>query len=43
MLFSATKSEKTQDLTMTAMKDSVDFINTNEDNPTATVEGLKHG
>lgn len=43
MLFSATKSEKTQELTMTAMKDAVDFIDTNEDNPTATVDGLRHG
>ncbi|KAG7309671.1 hypothetical protein JYU34_004160 [Plutella xylostella] len=43
MLFSATQSEKTQALTMTAMKESVEFINTNQDNTEATVEGLKQG
>ncbi|XP_052739904.1 probable ATP-dependent RNA helicase pitchoune isoform X2 [Bicyclus anynana] len=43
MLFSATQSETTEALIRSAMKESVQSINTNEDNDRATVEGLKQG
>lgn len=43
MLFSATTSEKTVALTKLATNDTVHFVNTDEDDIMATVEGLKHG
>ncbi|VVD02825.1 unnamed protein product [Leptidea sinapis] len=43
MLFSATKSETTEALIESAMKEDVHIINTNEDNDKATVDGLKQG
>lgn len=43
MLFSATTSEKTVALTKLSTNDSVLFINTDEDDAIATVQGLKQG
>ncbi|XP_041988931.1 probable ATP-dependent RNA helicase pitchoune [Aricia agestis] len=43
MLFSATRSEATEALIKSAMKDDLHSISTTEDNDRATVEGLKQG
>lgn len=43
MLFSATRSEATEALIKSAMKDDVHSISTTEDNDRATVDGLKQG
>lgn len=43
MLFSATQSERTDALVKSAMRESSQNINTDEDNLRATVDGLKQG